>query len=154
MSNRRKNARQQRAARRLSNQLDEGNKTAKDEKGELVSVPLSDSDRQRISTELSRLGDYVQGLKRAPKAINKKAEKPEDKWFIDIYTVSTSYAKRSERRKTKGAKGKKIKRVKSKAFLKTVIAREGDAIAYREGRMGLSPKNHIFIARKESPSFS
>jgi hypothetical protein len=82
------------------------------------------------------------------------APKEEGRYLIDIYRVHYSYAKNSERRKRKkgGNKGKRIKRQKSLTLLKTVIAQPGMITNYKEGRVGISPKDHVFKIRKEEIS--
>lgn len=108
--------------------------------------PMSEKDRTRIEFELDRLLN--------PKAKKKEVKiegpvKNPERWYIDIYAIKYGYMKNSERRKTKGKKRKALKRVKTTSLLKSVVAQDGMITAYKEGRMGLSPKTHAFKLRKE-----
>lgn len=149
-------SRRQEAAKRLHSQLERNNKTfTNKETGVIEKIALTKEDRLRIAKELEVLGDYMQGKKKVQKnrrsVIKTDGEKPKDKWFIDIHSISTSYVKRSVRKKNKGKSTKKLKRVKSVNFIRSVVARDGDITAYREGRMGISNRLHTFRMRKEVP---
>lgn len=113
-------------------------------------VPLTEHDETRIKIELKSLRDYLAGIKK--KKILKKAEaeaSKEDRWYIDIYSISMSSIKRSERKKNKGKSRKALKQVRSTSFLKSVVAQPGMIQNYKEGRMGLSPKSHVFKMRRD-----
>lgn len=107
---------------------------------------MSEEDRKRITRELDRL------LNPKAKTQSKTTEGPvktPERWYLDIYSVKYGYMKNSERRKNKGKKRKAMKRVKTVSLLKSVVAQDGMVTAYKEGRMGLSPKTHAFKLRKE-----
>lgn len=103
-----------------------------------------------LEREIKTLQDRLAGIKKSvPKSGAKTEVRDELRWFIDIYSVSYGYTKRSTRRQNKGKSRKKIKRAKTITFLKSVIFQPGMMDAYKEGRMGISPKQHVFKARKE-----
>jgi hypothetical protein len=110
-------------------------------------IPLTDKDIARIEAELQQLLNpkIKQKLKPGTAEIA-------DKWYIDVYTIKYGYIKNSERRKNKGKSRKKMKRVKTVSFIKSMIAQPGMIQAFKEGRMGLSPKHHTFKLRREDPS--
>lgn len=76
-------------------------------------------------------------------------DKKEDRWFIDIYTLKYAATNRAARKKSKGKSRKKGRIVRSTSFLKSVVAQPGMISAYKDGKMGMSPKTHIFKMRKE-----
>ena len=146
MANLKKQTRQKRVILYLQNQL-KRNEKVKNWNTTPIS-PLTEKDVERIERELESLTNP-----RTKKKLIPGTTKIEDKWYIDIYTIKYGYVKQSERRKNKGKSRKKMKRVKSSSLLRTVIAQTGMITAYKEGRMGLSPKQHSFKLRKEDISF-
>lgn len=145
-------ARREGAKKRLILQLDGGVKTiyevGEDDSRTKKTVALDAADLQRISSEIQRLDFFIQGGRIARK--NKEGEVvKEEPYFIDIFTISTSYVKRSERKKNKGKSTKKLKHQRIVSLLKSVKAQPGMILAYKEGKMGLSPKTHKFQIRKE-----
>lgn len=145
MKNTLKQARRKSAKERLEAQLVSGVKQVKD-----VKEPLTEKDITRIKNEIKVLS----GDGKKPK-VDKKGEiiETKERWFIDIYHISFSYIKNSERRKNKGKSRKKTKKVKTRSLVKSVVMQPNLMQAYREGRMGISPKNHSFSARKEEPLY-
>lgn len=144
-----KEKRQSSVKDRLEKQLASGTKMTKE--GE---VPLEDKDKTRIKKELEIVKARLSGekKKRATKVEGQSKDSKGDKWFIDIFTVSFSRVKHSERRKAKGKSRKKTRTVKTVSFFKSVTVQPGLIQAYREGRMGISPKSHSFRMRKEEVS--
>lgn len=144
-----KEAKQAAAKSRLEIQLVSGTKVTK-----LGTFPLEEKDKTRIKNELDILKARLSGEKK--KKVQKTGVKEEGgkgaKYFIDIFSISFSRSKRSERRKSKGKSRKKMRTVKTTSFLKSVTFQEGMVQAFREGRMGLSPRSHTFRIRKEEPN--
>lgn len=156
MANIKKEKRRKHAAARLTAQLKEGIKrnwirliSGKIKETEEL---LTDKDIARIKQELVLIEAYNSGKKKVKKTKEGKVVEEKQRWFIDILSVAYGYVKRTERKKNKGKSRKKLKRIKSITFLKTVVAQEGMITAYREGRMGISPKTHTFRLRKDEPS--
>lgn len=146
-----KQKRRKGAKDRLEAQLLSGVKRTKE-----GDVPLTESDVKRIKAEIQSLSDYLSGKKKTSKATNQpdqKDAKPKEKWFIDIYQINFGSTKHSERRKNKGKSRKKIKKTRSTTWVKTVTLQPGLVQQYREGKMGISPRNHSFRLRKEEPSY-
>lgn len=142
--NKRKQARRERALDRLYQHL-----VSYKEKKYTFSV-------EYIEKDIKILKDRLAGIKKPVKTKSGAVVvngKKEDRWFIDIYNISYSRVKRSERRKNKGKSRKKMRTQKTVSLLKTVTAQDGMITSYREGRMGLSPKNHKFILRRDVPSY-
>lgn len=134
----RKTKRRISARERLLAQLESGRLITDDKKLEFV------------KNQINILNDRIKGLKKFKKTKFQTKELEEDKDFvIDIYRITTSYAKRSERRKTKGKSRKSLKQIKTVSFLKSVANRPGLITAYKEGKQGISPKEHKFILRKK-----
>jgi hypothetical protein len=142
MPNTRKITRQKRVIIYLQNQLKTGFCGT-----ESAQIPMSDNDRKRIEFELDRLLNPK--AKKKAKTEDKGPVKNPERWYIDIYSIKYGYIKNSERKKQKGKSRKKMKKVKTSSLLKSVVAQDGMITAYKEGRMGLSPKNHSFKLRKE-----
>lgn len=152
MPNLKKQKRQQRVIEYLQLQLKTGKKIDYNLKNPHVDdedklIDLSEKDISRIERELESLTNP-----RSKKKLITNSTQPVDKWYIDIFAIKYGYVKQSERRKNKGKSKKKMKRVKSSSFLKSVIAQPGMITAYKDGRMGLSPKQHSFRLRKEDLS--
>lgn len=148
MSDTKKLARRMRAKKRLIITLDSGVKVNKDGS----KAPLNEGDVKRISNEIQRLDHYIQGGKKEKKNQQGEViEKEKDVYFIDIYSISTSYVKRSERKKNKGKSTKKLKQQKTVSFVRSVKSQPGMITAYKDGKMGLSPRTHKFQMRKEEP---
>lgn len=126
------------ALKRLTIQLESGSKIE------------TESKKIYVESQIGILNDRLNGIKkRKKKNRSEKEQVSEEKdWVIDIYNVVYGYAKRSERRKTKGKSRKSLKRTKNVSLLKTVKNKPGLITAYRDGKMGVSPKNHKFILRK------
>lgn len=105
----------------------------------------------RVEEEILSLKDKLSGKKKM--VVNEKGnlvvEVPKERWFIDIYTIHLGYIKNSERRKNKGKSRKKMKKIKTTSFVKSMVAQPGMIQSFREGRMGVSPKSHTFRLRKE-----
>lgn len=105
----------------------------------------------RVEGEILSLKDKLSGKKKM--VVNEKGnlvvEVPKERWFIDIYAIHLGYIKNSERRKNKGKSRKKMKKMKTKSFVKSIVAQKGMIEAFKEGRMGISPKTHTFTMRKE-----
>lgn len=112
-------------------------------------------DLTRMEKEAKILSDILSGKKKT--VVNEKGElvkeESKEKWYIDIYQIHLGYVKNSERRKNKGKSRKKMKKVRSTSFVRSVIMQPGMMQAYRDGKMGISPKNHSFRARKEEPAY-
>ncbi len=137
--NLKKDARRQRVIERLNNML--------------LKEELPQTTIDRIKTELGLLLHYLSGGKKKKKqTIVDGVERVEDRWYIDIFRISYSKVKRSERRKNKGKSRKKLRTLKSVSFVKTVVLQPGMMQAYRDGRMGISPREHSFRTRKDEPS--
>ena len=157
MSNTMKLARQQHSKERLETQLVSGVKRVKVSNFAGIkkdqTVQLSPADKERIKKEIKILDDALHGVKK----VNRKRKQPTttiqqtetEKTYIDIYSVSYGYTKRTVRKKNKGKSRKKMKRVKSLTLLRSIIAQPGAITAFREGRMGISPKHHVFKLRTE-----
>lgn len=144
----RKQQRREKVKKNLEAQLVSGVKPSGTEK-----VPLSAGDRVRISKEIKTLTDRLSGIKKQQSNKPQQQEVSQDKWVIDIYSITYGYAKRSERRKNKGKSRKKLRRVKTVSLLRTIVAQPGMIENYRQGRGGISPKTHKFTLRKEEPTF-
>jgi len=145
----RKKERQASVKDRLEKQLVANTKTTKE-----GVIELTPTDITRIKNELKALQFYLEGKKKAKTVVVDGKEQPKgDKWFIDIYSISMSKVKHSERRKNKGKSRKKMRNTRTKSFLKSVTVQPGLIQAYREGRMGISPKSHSFSLRKEEPVY-
>lgn len=143
--NKKKDARRESAIDRFQAQLGSKVKTVGTEK-----IPLTPLDITRIKQDITNTKNRIgkSNTRRAKKTLG-ALESKGDKWFIDIYTVTYGYVKRSERRKNKGKSTKKLKKKKTVSFLKSVVAQEGMITAMKEGRSGLSPKTHVFKLRRE-----
>lgn len=114
-------------------------------------IPLLVSDKERIKKEIAILNDRLAGKKKVKKmSVNAEGVlvKEGDKYYLDIMTISFSKVRHSDRRKNKGKSRKKSRTQKTTSLLKTVVLQAGMLQAYREGRMGLSPKTHSFRVRK------
>lgn len=149
-----KQARRENALSRLKAQLASGVKpleSARLQAGDRVMQELLPQDSKRILKEIITLEDRLSGKRKQQpkKSPTEVATREDDKWLIDIYSVKYGYVKQAERRKNKGKSKKKMKKVKSVSLLKSVKAHPGDILAYREGKRGLSPKDHVFKMRKE-----
>lgn len=120
----------QRALERLENRVKKGDKSDK------------------VLREIANIKKNLDGSKKK-KQEQEESNKKGDRWFIDIFAIHLGYVKNSERRKNKGKSRKKLKKVKTVNFVKSIIAQPGAIQSYREGRMGLSPKTHTFRMRKE-----
>lgn len=110
----------------------------------------------RIEQEIKTLTDRLSGIKKPLKRDKDKIivnGKKEDRWWIDIYSISYARIKRTERKKNKGKSRKKMRTQKTVALLRSVVAQEGMITNYRDGRMGMSPKNHKFVLRREVPTY-
>lgn len=139
--------RRERVASRLTAQLKSGTKTVGTEQ-----VSLTIGDITRIKKELGLVNSYLSGKKRVRRVKKGQAmvsADNKDRWFLDIFKLHYGYTKRSERRKNKGKSRKKMKKVKTVTFVKSVILQPGMMAAYRDGKMGISPREHSFRARKE-----
>jgi hypothetical protein len=151
--------RRKKALSRLELQLTSGIKVTTDYDPEVkgyLTLALTDQDRERIKSEVKHLHDYLNGVKKVKKKKAAEAQSDKnDKWIIDIYTVTYGYVKNSERRKkaNKGKSKKKMKKVKTVSLIKSITAQPGMVRNYTEGRMGLSPKSHIFKLRRDVPSY-
>lgn len=146
-----KQKRRKGAKDRLEAQLLSGVKRTKE-----GDVALSESDVKRIKAEIASLSDYLSGKKKTSKTVNQtdpKDNKPKEKWFIDIYAINLGTTRHSDRRKNKGKSRKKLRKTRSTTWVKTVTLQPGLVQAYREGRMGISPRSHSFRLRKEEPSY-
>jgi len=146
-----KEERMKRAKSRLESQLLTGVKS----KGDIQDIPLTEKDKERIKEEITTIDDKLNNRKKA-KVDNKGntvIEVAKDKWFIDIYQIHLAYVKNSERRKLKGKSRKKLRKTRSTTFVKSVVMQPGMMQAYRDGKMGISPKNHSFRARKDEPNY-
>lgn len=132
---------------RLEAQLLSGVKTKK--QGE-DPIPLSDEDKIRIKKEIATIKERLAGNKKVKKSPTQVVENTsqKEKWVIDIHSVHMAYTKRSERRKNKGKSRKKMKKVRNVSFVKSIDNKPGLIQAFRDGRMGLSPKTHSFRLRK------
>lgn len=155
--NTKKLGRRQRAASRLEAQLTSGvhNVTALNfaKIKQTAAVPLAPQDKDRIKSELETLTDRIAGKKKPARvkkiAVAGTVQEEGPRWMIDIFGINYSRVKRTQRKKNKGASRKKMRTVKSVSFVKTVVAQPGMITAYREGKMGLSPKTNMFRLRKE-----
>lgn len=143
--NKLKDLRRESAVTRFQKQLDSKEKRVKDD-----IVPLTSSDVTRIKTDITNTKNNIGKTER--KQSRKRSgllTESKEKWFIDIYSVSYGYVKNSERRKNKGKSTKKLRKRKTVGFVRSVVAQEGMITAMKEGRMGVSPKTHVFKMRKE-----
>lgn len=158
-----KTARRERALKRLSvsiKALEPALKLAENstfgKEGNLKTVS-SDVRKQldRMKREANTLSDILSGKKKEKVDDKGKTviEAPKDKWFIDTYAIHLGYVKNSDRRKNKGKSRKKMRKTRSTTFVKSVVMQPGMMQAYREGRMGISPRQHSFRARKEEPNY-
>lgn len=158
-----KQARRERAFKRLEIQYNSRNiglKMAsnstyglKGEKPDPQLVAVEQKKLERIKKEMTVLKERLEGKKK--KKIDKEGAPVQEKerWFIDIHAIHLSYVKNSERRKNKGKSRKKLKKVRTTAFVKSVVAQPGMIQNYREGKMGISPRTHSFRMRKEEPNY-
>lgn len=111
--------------------------------------PYTPQEREEKEKQIKILEQRLAGVKRKKtKTTIKRIE--EDEWVIEIYSVKFGYIKNSERRKNKGKSGKKMKKVKTLSLTQTVKNRPGLILQYKNGLMGVSPKNHVFkLVKKE-----
>lgn len=109
--------------------------------------------KQRIQKEVNILHDRINNIKRPKKAKADGTQPAGDRYFIDIFQINLAYVKNSERRKNKGKSKKKLKKQRSTVFVKSVVSQPGMMQRYRDGLMGVSPKNHSFRFRKDEPTF-
>ena len=109
----------------------------------------------QVEKEIQNLEDIVSGKKKEVK--DEKGAVvvaiPKERWFIDIHQIHMSYVKNSDRRKNKGKSRKKMRKMRAKSFVKSVVLQPGMLEQYRSGKMGISPKTHSFSARKEDIAF-
>ncbi len=144
-----KEIRQVEVKNRLEKQLLSNSKVTKE-----GIVILEPKDAVRIEKEIETLKSRLAGeKKRKVVTTGPQKEAIGDKWFIDVYSISFSRTKHSDRRKAKGKSRKKTRTVKTTSLLKSVTLQPGMIQAYREGRMGLSPKSHTFRLRKEEITY-
>lgn len=115
-------------------------------------TPLTERQIIQQKEMLSRLKDFLQqgkpkkiktrkGLSSEKKEINSMKD-----YVIDIISVKYGFLKK-ERKKKGASKKTKMKKVRSKTLVKTVQAEEGLIGAYKSGKRGVSPKNHLFKLR-------
>lgn len=144
MSNKGKHARRERVLAYLNNCLT----TIK--QAEIVDA----AKLKRVEFELARISFYLGGGKKNKRKIVVNGEVVQgDRWYIDIYRISYAKVKRSERRKNKGKSRKKLRTVKTLSFVKSVVLQPGMLSNFREGRMGISPREHTFRTRKDEPQY-
>lgn len=132
---------------RLVVQLESGKKMVKD-----TIQPLTPADVSRIKQEITNLEHYLSGKKKPRKRKLKEGEieQPQgDKYWIEIFSISFSTIKRSDRRKNKGKSRKKMRIQRSVTFVKKVVMQPGLLQKYRQGIMGISPRNHSFRVKKD-----
>lgn len=149
--------RRKNALLRLEKQLENGNKPLESARlYERVMQPLTPKDIKRIKNEMNILHDRLDGKKK--KRVSKKQTSTvtvsDERWLIDIYSIHYGYVKRTDRKKNKGKSRKKMKKQKSVSFVKTVVAQAGMINNYREGKMGISPRFHKFVLRKDETYYS
>ena len=153
-----KQGRRQRALKRLEQSIKFGYRPARPgEEDQVVKgkgVPYTDKQKETMKKELETLTDRLSGIKKKREVKNEQTGEviKKDRWFIDIYHIHMSSVKRSDRKKNKGKSRKKMRSVRSRTFVKSVVFQEGMMQSFRDGKMGISPKNHSFVARKEELS--
>lgn len=151
------------ALERLEKQLQSGVKWnyIPDDQGvgfEHVSYPLSDKDIKRIKAEIQTLKASLQGIKktRISKTTSEPVEVKKNTWVIDIFSIKYGYENKAAKKqagKTKGSR-KKMKRVKKMTLVKSVSMIPGVLQKYKDGLMGISPKQHVFKARNTEVEFN
>lgn len=104
-----------------------------------------------LKGQIDNLLANLAGRKRTKRKAGVVVEQSKDRYYIDIYSISMHYVKNSVRRKkeNKGKSKKKLKQVKSVNFVRSVVLQPGMIQAYKEGRMGLSPRTHKFTVRRD-----
>lgn len=145
----RKQERRLGALKRLNEQLSSGVKTNKDGEQE----KFTELDRDRMLKEAETLQQRLSGVRKnkKQKGSTEVESKEKDRWVIDIFAISMGYVKNSERRKNKGKSKKKMRKVKNSTHVKTIDAKPGVILLYRDGKMGISPRTHTFRMRKIEP---
>lgn len=140
----------QNSLERMQNQLLLGVKPEKiNGKTTGIAVKMTDQDLKRLKSEIKLLSDRIAGVKKV-KAVKSTGEAIEkaNPWVIDIYSVKYGYASKAAKKASKGkSKKTKMKRVKSISLVKTVTSQPGMLQRYKDGLMGISPKNHVFKMR-------
>lgn len=142
---------------RLENQLQSGVKREKiNGKTTDVLIPLTVKDVDRINKEISTIESYLAGnytkaskQKRKQVTANEVVEEENTRykdWIIEIYSVKFGFEKKADRKNSKGSKGsrRKMKKKKTLNFIRSVAMRKGLMRKFRDGLMGISPKNHVF----------
>lgn len=112
-------------------------------------VPMTSSDKERLSNEIAILQDRINGIKHK-KVTAKTVEvaKNQKRYVIECYSVRYGFVKKADKRATKGkSKSTKMKskRVKTLTLVKSVDCHSKDLLSrYKDGLMGMSPKLHVF----------
>lgn len=148
--------RYQRSLDRLHAQLSRGTKQAKvNGKTTDKYVPLEKKDVTRIKQEIVILENFLSGSTKSSRKnkvksnVKENVEEKHNPYVIDIYSVKFGYVNKGAKKKAGSSKGKraKMKKKKTLTFVRTVKAITGLILKYRDGKMGISPKNHVFKLR-------
>lgn len=157
-----KQRRQISALERLEKQLQSGMKSTFDilpdgTKWQCQAI-LTEKDIKRIKSEIQTLKLSLQGIKktRISKTTFEPVEVKKNTWVIDIFSIKYGYESKAARKqagKTRGSR-KKMKRVKRMTLVKSVSMIPGVLQKYKDGLMGISPKQHVFKARNTEVEFN
>lgn len=132
---------------RMQNQLLSSMKPEK-QTGNLIEMTVAD--KKRLQQEIQTLTNRINGVKKSKIQV-KSTEIVEQKntWVIDIYAIKYGYQNKAAKKAAKKSSGsrKKMKRVKQMSLVKTVVLVPGSLQKYKDGLMGISPKNHVFKTR-------
>jgi len=141
---------------RLKTQLLLGTKKVKvNGKTTDAETPLTNADITRIKYEIDILSQRLSGTtitrlknQRKVKDSDIKEIKVNTK-VIDIYSVTYGYGNKAAKKAAGKSRGKRIKmkKIKRMGFVKSVQMLDGILDKYRQGKMGLSPKHHVFKTR-------
>lgn len=136
----------QNSLERMQKQLLSGMKPEK-QTGMLIEMMVQD--KNRLNQEIQSLTNRINGTKKKKCKKTFVAEEKENPWVIDIFSIKYGYQNKAAKKAAKKSRGsrKKMKRVKTVTLVKSVVAIQGYLQKYKDGLMGISPKNHIFKMR-------
>ena len=138
----------------MQNQLLLGTKPEK-QTGNIIE--MSKEDKSRLQREIISLQNRINGVKKSKAKVKNSTEIVEQKntWVIDIYSVKYGYQNKAAKKAAKKSSGsrKKMKRVKKMTLVKSVVAIPGYLQKYKDGLMGISPKNHVFKMRNTEVNY-
>jgi len=140
----------QNSLERMQNQLLLGSRPEK-QNGKTTNnlVLMTEQDKKRLQKEITSLTNRINGVKKKTIKKENAVEEKVNPWVIDIFSIKYGYQNKAAKKIAKKSRGsrKKMKRVKTMTLVKTVVLQKGLLQKYKDGLMGISPKNHVFKTR-------